>query len=76
MTAESAIFEMLAKLSKLEGQKALMRKYLQLKVDEDDYHGCADAAMDLRDIDSEIKSLHTAIGITEKCVAPTENSGS
>jgi hypothetical protein len=27
--------------------------YLRLKVDEEDWHGVADAAMDLRDMDSE-----------------------
>lgn len=35
----------------------LMTDYLNLKIKEKDYHGVADAAMDLRDIESEIKGL-------------------
>lgn len=34
-----------------------MIKYLELKVEEQDWHGVADAAMDLREIDSAILTL-------------------
>lgn len=34
-----------------------MKNYLQLKVDEEDWHGVQDAASDLRDIDVEITTL-------------------
>lgn len=37
----------------LEGRKALMIEYLNMKVAEQDWHGVADAAMDLRDIEAE-----------------------
>lgn len=38
-----------------EERRERMLIYLQMKVDERDYHGVADAAMDLRDIEAEIK---------------------
>ncbi len=41
----------------LEQQRAVLKDYLQVKMDEEDYHGVADAAMDIRDIDSELKGL-------------------
>lgn len=34
-----------------------MIDYLKMKVDEQDYHGVADAAMDIRDIDSALEAL-------------------
>lgn len=40
-------------LEQLEQRKAQMVQYLLLKVDEQDWHGVADAAMDIRDIESE-----------------------
>lgn len=36
-----------------------MIKYLRMKVDEEDWHGVADAAMDLREIEIEIKCYKT-----------------
>jgi hypothetical protein len=55
---------MTSKVKKVEKQlkihRTLMKTYLQLKVDEEDWHGVADAAMDLRDIDSELKGLKNA----------------
>jgi hypothetical protein len=46
-----------------EDKVRVMLEYLQLKVQEKDWHGVADAAMDLRDIDTEQK---TKEGIYEK----------
>lgn len=43
----------------LQNRRKLMQEYLQLKVGEEDWHGVADAAMDLRDIDSEILGYTT-----------------
>ncbi len=40
-------------LKQLEERKKRMIDYLLLKVQEEDWHGTADAAMDLRDIESE-----------------------
>jgi len=34
-----------------------MEDYLQMKVDNKDWHGVQDAASDLRDIESELKGL-------------------
>lgn len=42
-----------------------METYLRLKTDERDWHGVADAAMDLRDLESEILGLEKAREIYE-----------
>lgn len=34
-----------------------MLEYLFLKIKEEDWHGCQDAASDLRDIEVELKTL-------------------
>lgn len=41
----------------LEKRKTRMIDYLQLKVQEADWHGVADAAMDLREIEAQQKLL-------------------
>lgn len=47
----------------LRHAKRLMVDYLSLKVVEEDWHGCADAAMDLRDIENEIKGIEFMRGL-------------
>lgn len=42
-------------LIKLIESRKTMITYLQLKMDEQDWHGVADAAMDLREIDIQIR---------------------
>jgi hypothetical protein len=42
------------KIKDLLDRKVMMLEYLKLKVREEDWHGVADAAMDLRDIESEL----------------------
>lgn len=42
---------------KLIERKSKMIEYLLLKVDEQDWHGVADAAMDLRDLESYLLAL-------------------
>lgn len=42
---------------KLLGQKEGMVKYLLLKVDKEDWHGVADAAMDIREIEAKLSTL-------------------
>lgn len=44
-------------LESLQYRRHVMQQYLQMKVNEEDWHGVQDAASDLRDIDSEIKGL-------------------
>lgn len=44
-------------LEKLAARRSRMITYLQLKVEEEDWHGVADAAMDLREIDAAIETL-------------------
>lgn len=46
--------EMEENLQKLKSRKARMIEYLKLKVEEEDWHGSADASMDLRDIENQM----------------------
>lgn len=48
-------------LDQYQQRKAIMIAYLQLKVEEADWHGVADAAMDLRELEVE-KTHITASG--------------
>jgi len=41
----------------LEGRFEKMRVYLDLKVNEEDWHGVADAAMDIREIAAELRCI-------------------
>lgn len=41
-------------IDRLENKKSKMVDYLTMKVQEEDWHGVADAAMDIRDIESEL----------------------
>jgi hypothetical protein len=38
----------------LEGHRAQLIAYLKMKVVEEDWHGVADAAMDLREIEAQL----------------------
>jgi hypothetical protein len=42
-------------LQSLAARRERMINYLKLKVEEEDWHGVADAAMDLREIEAKIK---------------------
>jgi hypothetical protein len=52
-------------LEKIRDRIAGMQDYLRLKVCEQDWHGVADAAMDLRDLESEALGLQKAKGLLE-----------
>lgn len=54
--------EIQTRIAWLEGQRGVMRTYLDMKVDTEDAHGTADAAMDIRDIDSELLGLRWVLG--------------
>lgn len=41
----------------LEGRIGLMVEYLQMKVRERDWHGVADAAMDLRELEAALREV-------------------
>lgn len=41
----------------LSAEREALIKYLQMKCLAEDWHGAADACMDLRDVDSEMKIL-------------------
>ena len=45
------------RIEQLEYQKTKMQEYLLIKFYNDDWHGVADAAMDLRDIEAEMLCL-------------------
>jgi hypothetical protein len=46
-----------ARIAFLERKKVATKADLLMKFEDDDYHGVADAAMDLRDIVSELAGL-------------------
>jgi len=49
----------------LQEKLALMEEYLKLKMRERDWHGVADAAMDIREIEAQLKLLRE-LEITRK----------
>lgn len=53
--------EVEARVAKLKGQRESMITYLLLKVNSEDWHGVADAAMDLREIDATMKVLREEV---------------
>lgn len=42
----------------IETQKAILIEYLKIKVAMEDWHGVADAAMDIRELDASRKSTN------------------
>ena len=44
-------------IKSLENRRNGMKKYLLLKYDEEDWHGCMDASADIREIEAELKCL-------------------
>lgn len=44
-------------LEKLELERRAMHEYIIMKLNEKDYHAVADAAMDLRELEVEIKMI-------------------
>ena len=48
---------MISRMKELREDKDLMNLYLKMKIRQQDWHGVADAAMDLRDIEAEVKGL-------------------
>lgn len=55
-----------------EERKIIMTSYLQLKIFEEDWHGVADAAMDLRNLETEIKSRINVFSENEKSSAKAQ----
>ena len=53
--------ELTEELASLFEQKQRMVDYLKLKLSQEDWHGVADAAMDIREIISEKKALSDII---------------
>jgi hypothetical protein len=50
--------EVLLDIEKLEKEASGMTDYLLLKVEQKDWHGVADAAMDIREIEAKLSSLN------------------
>lgn len=44
-------------LDSLETKRRRYHEYITLKLEEHDYHGIADAAMDLRDLEARVKAI-------------------
>jgi hypothetical protein len=44
-------------LEQLVQKRAGLISYLKLKVEEEDWHGCADACMDLREIEAKMTMI-------------------
>ena len=49
-------------LIRLEMKRDKMHVYLILKLEEHDYHGVADASMDLRELETRIKTINDFLG--------------
>lgn len=45
------------RIAKLEVKRARLHDYILVKLEDRDYHGVADAAMDLRELETEVKLL-------------------
>lgn len=52
--------ELTLKVAELELDMVKMREYLVMKVKENDWHGVADAAMDMRDIENKLLGIQIA----------------
>jgi hypothetical protein len=50
----------------LKDKLAMMEKYLKLKTKERDWHGVADAAMDIREIEAQLKILKELVDLQPK----------
>jgi hypothetical protein len=51
------------RLVRLKANRVQMIEYIKLKLSEDDLHGVADGAMDVRDLDAEIKGIEFMRGL-------------
>ena len=61
--APRAASEIRARVNDLLAQRhTMVHLYLPIKEKNDDWHGVADGAMDLRDIDAELKGLRWVLG--------------
>ena len=48
---------MILTISQLVARREQLISYLKMKVEEEDWHGCADACMDLREIDAKLSMI-------------------
>ncbi len=59
----------------LAEQKRIMIDYLQMKVNEQDWHAVADAAMDLRELEIQIKFTNNLPGQSSLTNSPPSSGG-
>lgn len=52
-----------SRLAYIKSSRETMEEYLHLKITEEDWHGVADAAMDLRDLEAEKKTFKSILGV-------------
>lgn len=50
-----------AELTKLRSRRATYIQYAKDRIDDEDWHGCSDAANDLRELDVEIRMLEAQL---------------
>lgn len=53
---------LMPRLDHLRAHRFALIAYLRAKVDIEDWHGVADAACDLREIDAEIRGMAVTLG--------------
>ena len=58
-----AVEDMYLQIEKLKKEKTGMTNYLLLKVEQEDWHGVSDAAMDIREIQAKIIVLEENVSV-------------
>ena len=56
----------IGELTRLEKKRVAMHHYIDIKLEEQDYHAIADAAMDLRELDTRSKTIKEFIDGSSK----------
>lgn len=66
MEVESLCDKVTARLTDLQTKKTRLIEYLDDKKTEADWHGCCDAANDIRDIEAETLGLEWVLKLCQK----------
>ena len=48
---------MIPSIDQLIARRTKLIEYMKMKIEEEDWHGCADACMDLREIDAKLSMI-------------------
>ena len=63
------------RIAKLEVKRVRLHDYIIMKLDERDYHAVADAAMDLRELEAEMKIVEEWYREDKRKVEMRQNAG-